>query len=249
MGYTPAFDTIYTGTLFGKWPMAAVWASLLPLVDAKGEINLSPEAIAGMTGWPLDLLIKGIQALCEPDPRSRSKAEDGRRLVLIDAARDWGWRVVNIGLYRGKASGLNQIADGRNAEKVRRYKERHRETPEDTDGHQETPQDTPDTHSYSDSYTNKVRSKNARKRAPSASTEFPLDFALDDAMRSRALSRFPDCDVDEAFAQFRAHHQASGSTFKSWPAAWAKWTGNFERFGYPKRKASGTAPGMERVRW
>jgi hypothetical protein len=160
MGYTPAFDSIYTGTLYGKWPAAAVWASLLPLIDVRGEINLSHEAIAGVTGWPIDLLRAGIDALCQPDPRSRSKAEDGRRLVLIDPNRDWGWRAVNVGLYRAKAAGANQIADGRNAEKVRRYKERHRKTPADTGGHHETPE-TP--HSYSDS----DKEKNSVRASPS----------------------------------------------------------------------------------
>lgn len=159
MGYTPAFDSIYTGTLYGKWPTACVWASLLPLADARGEINLTPEAISGMTGMPLDLLLQGIEALCQPDPRSRSKAEDGRRLVLIDPARDWGWRVVNIGIYRAKAAGLNQVTSGKNAEKVRRYKERHRKTPEDTSGHQQTPE-TP----YSYSYTDLRRERETRAR-------------------------------------------------------------------------------------
>jgi len=134
MGYTPAFDTLYTGTLFGKWPTAAVWASLLPLINARGEINLSYEAISGMTGWPMNLLRQGIEALCQPDPHSQSKAEGGRRLVPIDPGREWGWRAVNVAIYRQKASGANQVLDGRNAEKVRRYKERHRETPPDTNG-------------------------------------------------------------------------------------------------------------------
>lgn len=78
--------------------------------------------------------------------------------------------------------------------------------------------------------------KRARKRAASASAEFPLDFALTEVLRAQALERAADCDADAAFEQFRAHHQANGSKFKSWPAAWRTWIGNFERFGYPKRK-------------
>ncbi len=62
--------------------------------------------------------------------------------MLIDAARTWGWRVVNIQSYRDKASGRQQVIDGRNAEKVKRYKERHRKTPADTKGHRRTPTHT-----------------------------------------------------------------------------------------------------------
>lgn len=161
-GYTPAFSSIYDGSLYGKWPTAAVWASLLPLIDARGEINLSYDAIAGRTGWPMDLLRQGIDALMQPDPASQSQAEEGRRLVLIDPSRTWGWRAVNVKKYRDKASGKDQVNDGRNAEKVRRYKERHRETPEDTAGHRS------DTYSYSntDSNTNKEQDS----AAPSATT-------------------------------------------------------------------------------
>jgi hypothetical protein len=41
---------------------------------------------------------------CEPDPDSRSSADGGARLVLIDPEhRDWGWSVVNHGTYRERA--------------------------------------------------------------------------------------------------------------------------------------------------
>lgn len=141
-GYTPVFSTVFNGTLSGKWPTLPVWLTILPLADWRGHIDMTPEAISGRTGWPIDLLLEGINELCKPDPRSRSQIEEGRRLVLIDPARDWGWRVVNIEKYRDKASGRNQVEDGRNAEKVRRYKEGHRRTPEDTGGHRQTPTHT-----------------------------------------------------------------------------------------------------------
>jgi hypothetical protein len=160
-GYTPAFASLYTGSLYGKWPTAAVWASLLPLIDARGQIEMTYEAISGMTGWPLDLLRVGIAELMKPDPGSRSPAEDGRRLVPLDPGRSWGWRVVNVQKYRDRASGADQVSDGRNAEKVRRYKERHRETPADTTGHR---RDTKDTYSYSDSNTDS-NSKNTDRAA------------------------------------------------------------------------------------
>lgn len=229
-GYTPAFGSIYTGTLYGKWPEAAVWATLLPLINARGEINLSPEAIAGMTGWPMNLLHQGIEALCKPDPRSRSKAEDGRRLVLIDPARDWGWRVVNVTLYRAKAAGLNQVADGRNAEKVRRYKERHRATPEDTSGHRGTPQ-TPETpHSDSDSYTDKEKNKSKSQRSrkalptPLRGSRLPADFTL--TPDRRQVAEAEALDAERVFASFCDYwRSAAGAKARKcdWEATWRNW--------------------------
>jgi len=247
-GYTPVFDTVFNGTLCGKWPDLPVWLSILPLSDWQGHIDMTPQAIAKVTGWPIDLLLQGIQGLMEPDADSRSQDEEGRRLVPLDPARKWGWRVVNIQKYRRLASGqnhsANQVADGRNAEKVRRYKERHHRTPR-------TPSDTADTsehqNSYSDINTDSDSEKNlqektpvgknARKRATSVSTEFPLDFALDDALRAQALKRAPDCDVEASFAQFQSHHESRGAKFKNWRQAWTTWVSNYEQFGYPKRRA------------
>jgi hypothetical protein len=109
-GYTPVFNDIYLGTLFGKWPAAAVWASLLPLMDKNGRIDMSIEAIAGMTGWPLDLLHQGIEQLMNPDPGSRTGDANGRRLVPIDPDRPWGWQAVNHGKYKEKARLLGKNA-------------------------------------------------------------------------------------------------------------------------------------------
>jgi hypothetical protein len=103
MGYTPVFSSIYDGTLYGKWPDAAVFATLLPLADAQGRIDMSIQAIAGRTGWPIELLRQGIEGLCLPDTESRTDAEEGRRMVLLDPARPWGWRLVNHAKYREKA--------------------------------------------------------------------------------------------------------------------------------------------------
>lgn len=124
-GYTPVFDTVFDGTLCGQWPTLPVWLTILPLADWRGHIDMTLQAIAVRTGWPLDLLRQGIAELCKPDPYSRSKAEEGRRLIPIDPARNWGWRVVNIEVYRRKCRDANDVADGKAAERAKRYRDRH----------------------------------------------------------------------------------------------------------------------------
>jgi hypothetical protein len=226
-GYTPAFSSIYDGTLFGKWPTAVVWASLLPLIDAQGEINLSYEAIAGRTGWPMDLLKRGIDELMQPDPGSRSGAEEGRRMVLLNPEqRSWGWRIVNVRVYRDRASGKDQVTDGRNAEKVKRYKERHRKTPTDTDGHRRTPSDTySDSDSDSDSDTNKNRKTPSESLVPQKRDAGPAERVFDhwrsefrhpkavlDAKRRKviaaALASFDEATVCSAISGYKLspHH-------------------------------------------
>lgn len=109
-GYTAVFSDIYMGTLYGRWPAAPVWATLLPLIDQHGRIDMSMQAIAGMTGWPIDLLEQGIQQLMEPDPNSRTDGHEGRRLIPIDPNRPWGWIAVNHGKYKEKARLLHKNA-------------------------------------------------------------------------------------------------------------------------------------------
>lgn len=123
-GYTPVFNSIFDGTLCGKWPDSAVWLTMLALCDRHGEVNLSYAAICARTGWPADLLRQGIESLMTPDPDSQSPAEEGRRLVLIDPARSWGWRIVNHSRYREKArlqaKDARRTESGADAERKRR---------------------------------------------------------------------------------------------------------------------------------
>lgn len=96
-------------------------ASILPLCDSQGRIDLHPKAIASMTGWPQELLEQGLAQLMEPDADSRTKAADGRRLVPLDADRPWGWMVVNFSAYREKArlmaKSAREVASGSNRKK------------------------------------------------------------------------------------------------------------------------------------
>jgi hypothetical protein len=220
-GYTPVFDTVFNGTLCGKWPTLPVWLTLLPLADWRGHIDMTPEAIAARTGWPIDLLLTGITALCEPDPRSRSKDDDGRRLTLLSNDRDWGWRVVNIQVYREKASGADQITDGRNAEKVRRYKDRHRRTPEDTGGHPETP-----THTHTHTHTKKktVRGHTKGKKCPQ---DFLPDLAF-------ALSEVPDIDAEREASKFKDWEFKTPRS--DWAACWRTWIRNAKDRGQYSKK-------------
>jgi hypothetical protein len=122
-GFTMVYGSIYDGSLMGQWPAAPVFATLLPLADKNGNIDLRPELIAFKTGWPIELLREGIEQLMQPDPQSRSKEKDGRRLQPLDPDRPWGWQVVNHKFYREKsrlaAKNALYTESGRDAERKR----------------------------------------------------------------------------------------------------------------------------------
>lgn len=168
MGYTPAFDDIYMGTLYGKWPAAPVWATLLPLIDKNGRIDMSIQAIAGMTGWPLELLTEGIRQLMEPDPGSRTADADGRRLVPIDPTRPWGWVAVNHGKYRERARkqrwDQERTESGRDAER-KRGSRASRRVPTCPDG--------PRSHTHTQTHTQTKREERAPAREPPPGLNLP----------------------------------------------------------------------------
>lgn len=90
--------------------------------------------------------------------------------------------------------------------------------------------------------------RNARGACPRAVRRpcaLPADFSLTEARRAKALAKAPGCDVELWFDHFRNHHQARGSVFKDWDAAWRTWICQGVRFGYPrKQEAPGAANGL-----
>lgn len=131
-GYTPVFQSVFDGTLCGKWPDSGIWLCFLALADSAGVIDMTPEAISARVGIPVDDLLPIIERLCLPDPRSRSKVEDGRRLMHLDPERSWGWRITNHARYRERARELQRSVDGRNAKKVSDWREKKRAEQEST---------------------------------------------------------------------------------------------------------------------
>lgn len=229
-GYTPAFASIYDGTLCGKWPTAVVWASLLPLIDSRGEIRMSYEAIAARTGWPMDLLRQGITDLMLPDPDSQSQAEDGRRLVLIDAGKSWGWRAVNHALYREKARLMSkaqrEVESGTNRSRMH-----DRRGPPETAPNGSAPPVTtsPDSNSNTDS-----RKRPRTKRGSRVPEGFQPDLDY-------ARTQLPDIDADREAQKFRDWEFKTPRS--DWEAVWRNWIEHCRETGkYAKVGANG-------VRW
>jgi hypothetical protein len=161
-GYTPVFGTIFSGTLFGQYPDTAAWLFLLALADKNGHVDMTPQYIAGVTGMPLDDLRACLQRFTEPDPASRSQEHEGRRLMLLDTARPWGWQIVNFHKYREKArlaaKNARDVEAGKEAERKRTERERdsagvRRESSTDDDVRRSPPPSTSQTHTHTKTQT------------------------------------------------------------------------------------------------
>lgn len=98
--YVKMFTQIFDSSIADDYQVRHVFEDICKLADVDGVVDMTPEAIASRTRVPLKIVNTSLAKLAAPDPRSRSPEEEGRRIVLIDSHRDWGWRIVNYEHYR-----------------------------------------------------------------------------------------------------------------------------------------------------
>src|ERR1700722_15205066 len=98
--YAKIFAQIFDSSIAADWQTRHVFEDLLKLSDRFGIVDITPRSIAGRTGVPLEIVQRALEVLAQPDPDSRTPDEDGRRITLLDPARNWGWRIVNYEKYR-----------------------------------------------------------------------------------------------------------------------------------------------------
>lgn len=163
--YVKVFSSIFDGSLYGKFEATIVFLALLVLADKDGDVDMTPEKIAAASGYPLDIVQRGLDELEAPDPRSRTPDMEGRRIVKIHEA-GWGWRIVNYCKYRDIRSTEERREYFREKKREQRAAAKsklstnvqivHRSPPESTVRH---PSD-----SYSEAEAEKTKS--SRKRSP-----------------------------------------------------------------------------------
>lgn len=100
-GYTKLFHSIVTSTIWSEDDRTRiVWVTMLAMANRHGEVEASIPGLAKLAGVPVDAAEIAIKKLASPDPYSRTKDHDGRRIEAIDG----GWQILNHQKYREKAS-------------------------------------------------------------------------------------------------------------------------------------------------
>lgn len=123
-GYGRLFEAMYKGSMIGAGvAVFAVWPYVIANMRGHPEhgalVELNPQLLAFIFGGCEEELIQAaIERLCEPDPNSRTKKEEGRRLVRMG---QFLYRVVNGAEY------LAIRKDEANRQAHREAQARHRE--------------------------------------------------------------------------------------------------------------------------
>jgi len=98
--FAKVFEQIFDSSIAEDYNCRRMFMDLLVLADSTGAVDMTVEAISRRTNVPVDEVVKYVKELCQPDTKSRSKLEEGKRLVPLDSNRDWGWKIVNYVHYR-----------------------------------------------------------------------------------------------------------------------------------------------------
>jgi len=97
--YAKVFRQIFDSSLAEDYQTRHVFMDCLVLAERDGTLDMTLPAFARRAKVPLAVCKRAFEKLCQPDPESRSKEAEGRRLVLLDPERTWGWRIVNFEVY------------------------------------------------------------------------------------------------------------------------------------------------------
>jgi hypothetical protein len=108
-GFTKLFNSIITSTIWCEDDKTRiVWITMLALCDRYGDISASIPGLAKVANVSIEATKRALANLMRPDPYSRTKEHEGRRVGEIDG----GWHVFNYPKYR----------DMLNAEERKEYK-------------------------------------------------------------------------------------------------------------------------------
>ena len=97
LSFTKLFSSITDSTIWREPDhVRLVWITMLAASDARGRVFASIPGLADKSRVSVERCRLALTALASPDPDSRSKNDEGRRIVEIDG----GWRLINYTKYR-----------------------------------------------------------------------------------------------------------------------------------------------------
>lgn len=95
-----------------------VWIGLLATSDADGVVEGSVPGFANLCRVSVEEMERALERLGAPDPYSRCKEHEGRRIQAFDG----GWEILNYRKYRQQG----QAKEGSRAPYYREYRARQR---------------------------------------------------------------------------------------------------------------------------
>lgn len=126
-GFTKLFGNILHSTVWREPAhVRLMWITMLAMADLDGVVHASIPGLADAARVTLSQCEDALKRFMSPDPYSRSKEDEGRRIEEVDG----GWWLINYAKYREK----RDIEHTRELAKERQRKFRARNTKEPVTG-------------------------------------------------------------------------------------------------------------------
>jgi len=222
MAYTKLFNSIVTSTIWSEDDKTRiVWITMLAIADKNGEVQGSVPGLARIAGVPVEDCRIAIGKFLSPDPDSRTKDDEGRRIEEIDG----GWSLLNHQKYREMASKDEQ----REAEAKR--KARYRDKLKRNGKSQDVPdksQDVPKSQHIAEADTD-TEAKEEKKSKCKGTLDELKEFAKEIGL--------PESDGESCFFKWEGNGWKNGTNrVKDWKATMRSW----KSAGYmPSQKQTG----------
>lgn len=175
--YTKLANSILTSTVWMESDQTRiVWLTLLAMCDKNGEVQASVPGLANVARVSVESCEKAMQLFLSPDPYSRTKTDEGRRIEEIDG----GWMVLNHEKYRDLAS--DSDTKKKAAERQRRYRERMKRNGETVTRDAETVTGRDKSHQISHTDTkadNNIKDRAQENRIPTSLDDTPCRAAAE----------------------------------------------------------------------
>ena len=116
MGFTKLDEGILTSSVMGEaGDIFKVWIAFLAAVKQDGIARVTVIYLSGVCHLPIETIEAAIARLEAPDPYSRTKEREGRRIIPVED----GWFVVNYEKYRSFS-----YSESPEAIRARRYRDK-----------------------------------------------------------------------------------------------------------------------------
>jgi hypothetical protein len=99
--YTKLFESILDSTVWQEpLPTKVTWLTMMAMADRDGVVSASVPGLAHRAGVTIEECEVALAKFQEPDPYSRTKDHEGRRVEAVDG----GWLLLNHAKYRAMMS-------------------------------------------------------------------------------------------------------------------------------------------------
>ncbi|MFX0194593.1 MAG: hypothetical protein ACFFCW_00600 [Candidatus Hodarchaeota archaeon] len=184
-GYTPLFQSIVTSSIWNESDTTRiVWISLLALADSDGKVEGSAAGLAPVARVKIEQCEKALEKLKAPDPYSRTKEHEGRRIIEIDG----GWQILNHGKFRQRAKSR--------AEYMRHYRQKKKVTKEEK---------------IKDSNPNPNTNIETHRNTPLQGVTVTHSFSLQDVKNACIANGIPEKHAQSYFDQYNSQGWLKGN--------------------------------------